>query len=376
MSTTEHNDGARASVHRVDAVQDQEILDANKSLPQAETDVPAGAARAVDPEQHNGTAPETQAVIDVASGAADGDGNEQSGIALPPPLRADSALETAGKAFDEYMLRKGFSENTIKAFRNDLKIFTEYAGADTKLMSIMTRDLDEYLEWLQSGRGKPCSAKTLTRRITTLKVFFGWLYGVGILGSDPAEPVIQQSARTPLPTILRDDEVNRLVRAAQDYLWDRPKSDARPYLLVSLLLQTGMKKAECANLLIADMNTTNHSSPSVRIHYSDERNSHKNRTLTLHPNIIPPLKQYLEQYKPSTHLFECTPRNLEYVLRDVGERAGIRSGQVGFETLRWTAGVIDYRHGLPEEQLRQKLGLSKISWRETRDKIHQLTNRR
>ena len=376
MSTTEQNEHAHASGHSMDAVQDQEVSDATESVPHAEIDEPAGAARNVEPEQRNGKTPESPQAADAAAGATDGDRQDQPEIALPPPLRADSSLETAGKAFDEYMLRKGFSENTIKAFRNDLKIFTEYAGADTKLMSISTRDLDEYLEWLQSGRGKPCSAKTLTRRITTLKVFFGWLYGVGILGSDPAEPVIQQSARTPLPTILRDDEVNRVVRAAQDYLWDRPRADARPYLLVSLLLQTGMKKAECANLLISDIEASHQSSPSVRIQYADERNSHKNRTLTLHPNIVPPLKQYLEQYKPSTHLFECTPRNLEYVLRDVGERAGIRSGQVGFETLRWTAAVIDYRHGLPEEQLRQKLGLSKISWRETREKIHQLTNRR
>ena len=300
----------------------------------------------------------------------------ESTVELPPPLRADSKLEIAGDAFDEYMLRKGFSDNTIKAFRNDLKIYTGYAGADTPLMRITTRNLEKYLEWLQSGRGKPCSAKTLTRRITTLKVFFGWLHGIGVLGTDPAEPVVQQTAHTPLPTILRDDEVGRLVRAAQDYLWDRPKADARPYLLVSLLLQTAMKKSECANLLITDVDTEDSHAPMVTIRYAEERNAHKNRQLSLHPNILPPLNQYLEQYKPETHVFECTPRNLEYVLEEVGERATIRSVHVGFETLRWTGAVSDYRHGLPEEQLRQKLGLSKISWRETREKIFQLTNRR
>jgi hypothetical protein len=43
--------------------------------------------------------------------------------------------------------------------------------------------------------------------------------------------------------------------------------------------------------------------------------------------------------------------------------------QVGFETLRWTCAVRDFRNGMPEEQLRQKLGLSKISWRETSEKF-------
>ena len=300
------------------------------------------------------------------------DANEMD---LPPPLRADSSLTAANAAFGEYMVRKGFSDNTIKAFRNDLKILLGYLDPQTPLHHVSTRRLEEFLEWMQFGRGKPCSAKTLTRRITTLKVFFGWLHGIGVLGTDPAEPVIQQSARTPLPTILRDAEVNRLVRAAQDYLWDRRRPDARPYLLVSLLLQTGMKKAECANLLLSDLDVSDPQNPQAMIRYREERNAHKNRRLSLHPSIVPAFNQYLEQYKPDTYLFECTPRNLEYVLEEAGERAGIHSVQVGFETLRWTSAVNDFRHGMPEEQLRQKMGLSKISWRETREKIFALTGR-
>lgn len=310
-----------------------------------------------------------------ASDAAAARTDEEGGLDLPPPLRADSSLSAAEAAFGEFMVRKGFSENTIKAFRNDLKILLHYLGPDTALLQVSTRQLEEFLDWMQHSRGKPCSAKTLTRRITTLKVFFGWLHGVGVLGTDPAEPVIQQSARTPLPTILRDIEVNRLMRAAQDYLWDRHHADARPYLLVSLLLQTGMKKAECANLLLTDLDISDPQNPQTVIRYREERNAHKNRRLRLHPSIVAAFNQYREQYKPETYLFECTPRNLEYVLEEVGERAGIRSGQVGFETLRWTSAVNDFRHGMPEEQLREKMGLSKISWRETREKIFALTNR-
>ncbi len=307
--------------------------------------------------------------------APDAPATDDAAIELPPPLRADSSLTAAAAAFGEYMVRKGFSDNTIKAFRNDLKILLGYLGPDTPLLRVGTHNLEEFLDWLQHGRGKPCSAKTLTRRITTLKVFFGWLHGIGVLGTDPAEPVIQQSARTPLPKILHDAELNRLVRAAQDYLWDRPRADARPYLLVSLLLQTGMKKAECANLLLTDLEAEDPQNLQAVVRYREERNAHKNRRLSLHPSILPAFNQYREQYKPETYLFECTPRNLEYVLEEVGERAGIHSVQVGFETLRWTSAVNDFRHGMPEEQLRQKMGLSKISWRETREKIFALTGR-
>jgi site-specific recombinase XerD len=311
----------------------------------------------------------------VAAAAETGQTEAGEGIVLTTPLRADTPLATAVEAFDEYMVRKGFSENTIKAFRNDLKITTEYLGADTPLLRIRTEDLDGYLHWLQHERGKPCSAKTLARRITTLKVFFGWLHGIGVLGTDPAEPVVQLSTKTPLPIILREDEIARLARVAQNRLLDHKNPDARPYLLVNLLLQTGMKKAECARLLITDVDVTNSQSPSVSIHYPDERHAHKNRTISLTPSMAPALNQYLLQYKPENHLFECTPRNLEYILDEVGKEAGIKHVQVGFETLRWTSAVRDFRTGTPEERLRQKMGLSKISWRETREKIYQLAGR-
>jgi site-specific recombinase XerD len=293
--------------------------------------------------------------------------------ALTPPLRADSTLTAAVAAFEEYMLRKGFSENTIKAFRNDLKIVQDFLGRDTHLHQINTQHLHDFLEWLQYDRGKPCSAKSLARRITTIKVFFGWLHGIGVIGTDPAEPVVQQPARTPLPTILRDNEINHLLRIAQDYLWDRNKPDARPYLLINLLLQTGMKKAECARLLVSDIDLTGPESIEVTIRYPEERHAHKNRAMMLDASLTPVFAQYLEQYKPENFLFECTPRNLEYVLDEIGRKAEINHTQVGFETLRWTCAARDFRKGVPEDRLRQKMGLSKISWRETREKILSLT---
>ena len=181
----------------------------------------------------------------------------------PPPLRAHSNLGMAVAAFDDYMMGKGFSENTIKAFRNDLKILRTFMDDSALLRQITTRHLNEFLDWMQSERGRPCSAKTLARRITTLKVFFSWLHETGVIGNDPADAIVQQSVRTPLPSILYDDEVNRLVRTCQDWLWDREKPDARPYVLVSLLLQTGIKKSECSNLLIDDLDRTRPQSPEV-----------------------------------------------------------------------------------------------------------------
>ena len=57
--------------------------------------------------------------------------------------------------------------------------------------------------------------------------------------------------------------------------------------------------------------------------------------------------------------------------RDVSQLAGLPK-QVSFEMLRWTCAVRDSRGGMSAEQLRHKLGLSKITWEETREKLARL----
>jgi integrase/recombinase XerD len=84
---------------------------------------------------------------------------DKSDAALAPPLRADSTLAKAVAAFDEYMVRKGFSENTIKAFRNDLKIVQDFLGRETRLHQVNTQHLYDFLEWLQHERANPVAPK-------------------------------------------------------------------------------------------------------------------------------------------------------------------------------------------------------------------------
>ncbi|HUW13315.1 MAG TPA: tyrosine-type recombinase/integrase [Anaerolineae bacterium] len=287
-------------------------------------------------------------------------------------LTGQSTLSAAIAAFREHMMLQGFAENTVKAFLGDLSILVGHVGADKPIGEISNWHLNDFLAYLLLRRGKPCSPKSYARRLTALKVFFSWLAEIGAVPTDPAVALVHRSVTTPLPRILRDDQVGQLLLVSRDLLLST-RADARPYLLVSLLLQTGMKKSECMGIRLGDLDLSDAQSPSLRIRYDNPRMTYKERTLALSPQIVPMLNQYLRQYKPSEMLFECTARNLEYVLRNVAELAEIDGG-VAFEQLRWTAAVRDYLRGTPEERLRQKMGLSRISWRETLEKIKRLAS--
>jgi len=249
-------------------------------------------------------------------------------------LTASSPLSAAIDEFHEHMIYQGFTENTIKSFLGDLRILSGYLGADKPVGEIATKNLNDFLLYLLYYRGKPCSPKSYARRVTTLK------------------------------------QVEKLLETTRR-LMQGDKPDARPHFLVRLLLSTGIKKGECMSIQLSHIDLSDPAAPALYIHYDNPKMRHKERKLKLPADLVPILQEYLDQYKPQTHLFPCTARNLEYVLRDVGRLAEIPV-TVGFETLRWTAAVRDYKSGMPSETLRQKLGLSRITWNETVKKLKKL----
>lgn len=286
-------------------------------------------------------------------------------------IDAYSSLANAAAAFHDYMVRQGFSQHTIKAFAGDLRLLQKYFGHNVTINSLGTKELNDFLTWLLHYRGVACSPKSYARRITTLKSFFGWLANTKILPFDPAEPLIHIKVKAPLPEFLNNKLTAKLLDAAEQKL-NSDKSDPRPYLLAHLILQTAIKKAECVGISLQDIDRSN-DPPSILIRYNSPRMQHKERRLSFASDLLPALDKYIAHYQPQEMLFECTPRNLEYVLTDISELAGLPH-QVSFEMLRWTSALRDYRDGMDHDHLRRKLGLSKITWRETEQKLAKLAD--
>ncbi|MBI5651763.1 MAG: tyrosine-type recombinase/integrase [Chloroflexi bacterium] len=289
----------------------------------------------------------------------------------PAPLAPTAPLATAIGAFHEQMLRRGWSKYTLEAFGGDLKLFGNHIGMNIAINDISSETIHQFLNWLRYERGVSCKPKTYQRRLTTLKVFFAWLKQTQVLASDPAAPIAHQPVIPPLPEVLRADQVAKLfdaVRAARD---DAHKPDVRPYLLVSLLLTTGIKKSETLAIRLSDIDLSNAQQPVLYIRYDDAKKRHKERKLKLPGDFADSLARYREQYAPREHLFECTARNLEYILADFAKATGL-GDTVSFESLRWTCALRDLESGIDDDHIRQKLGLSKITWEDAGERLKRL----
>ncbi|MGD8462468.1 MAG: site-specific integrase [Anaerolineae bacterium] len=289
-------------------------------------------------------------------------------------LVATSPLSTAMDRFRAHLVNQEYAENTVKSFMGDLGILSRYLANDPPVNQISIKTLQNFLHWLQHDRGKPCSPKSYARRLTTLKVFFAWLAEQGVLPADPAAPLVHKPVHTPLPRVLYDEQIEQVLAITRQMMAGSPpeeEPDPRPHLLVTLLLHTGIKKQECMGIQLAHIDTSNPAAPVLNIRYDKPRMHYKERRLRLPADWLRTLQQYRQIYEPQDHLFPCTARNLEYVLANVAQKAGLSDG-LSFEMLRWTCALHDFQRRMDPDRLRRKLGLSQMSWRETEPKLVKL----
>lgn len=287
----------------------------------------------------------------------------------PDDIDKQTPLGATFLLFERYLINEGKSEHTVKAFIGDLHLLAEYTNIETPIGHYTTTRLNEFLDWMERGRGIPCSRKTYARRVTSLKVFFKWLHNLQAISIDPAKAVLQRSGPAPLSQALNPEQIQQAIYCA-GRMKRGQEIDYRPELLLRLLLDTGIKKGEVACLKLLDIDRSNSNRPMMMIRHK-VRNIYKERRIALDPEWIKLLDLYVAQYQPRETIFNCTTRNLEYILTDIGEEAGIPF-KLSFEVLRWTSAVRDYRMGIKLEDIREKLGLSQTSWQETSNKIKRL----
>jgi site-specific recombinase XerD len=288
----------------------------------------------------------------------------------PAHLTEQTHLQPAIQAWHFYLDDQGRSPNTIKAFIADLNLLDNFLAPDKTVGEITLKDLENFTNWLENDRGVPCSPKSLSRRITSLKSFFRWLHRGGILMVNPAERLPQRSVTSPLPTVLTHPEIKTALKTAEAFRYsDEP--DARPYTLLKLLLETAIKKGECRNINLNHLDLEDPQNAHVFIRYTNPRYRYKERKLPLSTDWVKSFNEYVAQYEPQERLFPWTARRMEYILEDITEAAGFQK-RISFDMCRWTSVLTDLIEGVEPDKIRQKLGVSKIQFREVRQKLRRL----
>ncbi|MBW6471526.1 MAG: tyrosine-type recombinase/integrase [Anaerolineaceae bacterium] len=288
-------------------------------------------------------------------------------------IHSSTPLNPAIQAWEIFLQDQDKSPFTVKAFINDLQLLASFIPPDKAIGSITTNDLNLFLKWLENGRGVPCSPKSLSRRITSIKAFFRWLHNNGRISINPAERVVQKSVISPLPEVLTPAETELLLEIANRFR-NSTKPDTRYFTLLKLLFETGIKKGECLMLGLNHIDLSSPNGPFIFVRYNNPNYRYKERKIPVSPEWVAAYQEYLSQFNPKDQVFPWSPRRLEYILEDLSNEAGLEK-HLSFDMCRWTCAVNDYSSEMEKDAIRQKLGISKIQWREIGQKLERLSQK-
>lgn len=186
-------------------------------------------------------------------------------------------LKTARNQFTEYLGSRRRARATIVAYKKDIEQLTEFlANMGKKAMDEVTRDeLDAFLKKLTSDNYK---AKSVSRKINSIKTFFRYLKASGAIALDPAIEIEHPKYEVKPPRILSKLEYRALRDAC--------RGDIRTHAIVELFLQTGIRIGELASLTLPDITET-----ELRVAAQE---GHLERMVPLNKAAKDALNRYLE----------------------------------------------------------------------------------
>ncbi|MEE9190630.1 MAG: tyrosine recombinase XerC [Candidatus Neomarinimicrobiota bacterium] len=166
----------------------------------------------------------------------------------------DKDLNSGLKTFIDYMSAvRDVSHHTIIAYEHDIRRFMGFMRSyyDHDVISLKEIDKDTIRHFLGSEFEKGYSAKTVARRLATLKSLFKYLVREGWTITNPALIVKSPKTPKPLPKFFSEK--------VMDMLMDAPAIDSligiRDRAILELFYSTGMRLGELIALNIGDINS-------------------------------------------------------------------------------------------------------------------------
>lgn len=151
------------------------------------------------------------------------------------------------QSFLDYLkFQKRYSRHTILAYDKDLQAFFTYLNdqyGETPLQEIKPTFIRSWLAELKAT--EDCSAKTINRKISSLRSFFKFHLKLSTISANPMASVKGPKIPKKLPAFVNEADMETLFRHVE--FADNWKGQTEKLILL-LLYHTGMRKSELINL--------------------------------------------------------------------------------------------------------------------------------
>ena len=150
---------------------------------------------------------------------------------------------------DYLLLVKRYSSHTVKAYRTDLKLFESYLK-DIYSISIDKANHAMIRSWLVKELNKGNSARTVNRKITTLKSFYKYLFKEQKIKQNPTSRISYSKTSKKLPQFVGLSDMNELLDKLK---FEENFSGFRDKLIIEVFYSTGIRLSELINIKSKDV---------------------------------------------------------------------------------------------------------------------------
>lgn len=144
---------------------------------------------------------------------------------------------------------KGRSENTVRAYRNDL---TQLFNSMPDIASVKDVGLVDLRAWLADLHRNGCARSTIARKAAAARAFTSWALQRGIIELDPALRLASPSVPKTLPAILTQTQTSALLDRDIDVT---DVIHVRNHAILELLYATGIRVAELCSADLGDLDS-------------------------------------------------------------------------------------------------------------------------
>lgn len=171
-------------------------------------------------------------------------------------------LRTAIEAYlAELTLERGYSEHTVRAYRNDLADLAGFADALGQ-PDAASLDLETLREWVWRASEAGLAPSTLGRRVSSARSFTAWLSRQGALAPDPGLRLRTPRAGRRLPRVLTRAQMNELLQGRATSAIDGDPVALRDVLVMELLYATAVRVSELVGI---DLDDVDRAARTVRV---------------------------------------------------------------------------------------------------------------
>jgi integrase/recombinase XerD len=274
---------------------------------------------------------------------------------------------------------KGYADNTIAAYRNDLTQFLRYLEQqDHQYSSWAEVDKDTIINYVLNLKEREYTSSTVARKVAAIKSFFHYLMAEKVIADDPTATLDSPKVKKRLPKAISREDIERLLAATAE---GKSAKSQRDHALLEMLYASGMRVTELVSLDVSDVNLA---SGTVRVW--GKKSSSKERIIPVGDRALDALQTYLNKGRiqlvrdpEERALFlnhrgqRLTRQGLWLIIKHYVDEVGI-SEDVTPHTLRHSFAAHKLSQGKSLQDIQKLLGHANISTTQVYQRVGQETD--